>query len=88
MAGDSVTLEFTVALNSNGVTTNTDDVVFTFSNFNGDQPVTISSFEIADRDLPHNFVYTIEKVNPSHAGVYTTRAPSTLLLCLDVTLYY
>ena len=90
VAGDSVTLEFAVALNSDGVARNTDDVIFTFTDFNGNQPTMLSSFISFNENLPHNFVYTVEKVNGSHAGVYRASAPSTYstIMCLAVDLPY
>ena len=76
MAGESVTLEFAVALTSNGVTSNNDRVNFTFTNSNGVLTVTRMNFQTSNPDYPQNFVYTIERVNRSHAGVYKAEAPS------------
>ena len=69
-----MTLEFTVAMNSNGVTWDRDDVKFLFSNFDENDPLVISKFQATNPNYPHSFVYTIERVNRSHAGVYIARA--------------
>ena len=74
--GESVTLEFAVALTSNGVTSNNDRVNFTFTNSNGVLTVTHLNFQTSNQDYPQNFVYTIERVNRSHVGVYTAEAAS------------
>lgn len=84
-AGESVTLEFTVALTSNGVTSNNDQVNFTFTNSNGVLTVTNLNFQTSNPDYPQNFLYTIERVNRSHAGVYTAEAPS-MCVCKNLVL--
>ena len=76
-AGDSVTLEFSAAVDSNGLTWNRDRVNFTFTNQNGGEfSINNSDFRVADQNYPHNFIYTIERVNRAHAGMYTAAASS------------
>ena len=71
-AGDSVTLEFSAAVDSNGLTWNRDGVTFTFNNTRGEE--SLVNFQATDQNFPHNFVYVIEKVNRTHAGMYTATA--------------
>ena len=74
IAGESVTLEFTVALNSNGVTSNNNEVSFTFVNLNGVPEIV--NFHTSNPVYPQNYVYIVERVNQTHAGVYAAQAPS------------
>lgn len=81
-SGESVTLEFAVALTSNGVTSDNNRVNFTFTNSNGVPTVTHLNFQVSNPNYPQNFVYTIERVNQSHAGVYTAEAASKCVYTL------
>ena len=76
-AGDSVTLEFSVAVDSNGLTWSRDRVNFTFNSTRGEESVV--SFTAADENFPHNFIYVIEKADRSHAGEYTAMASSMIV---------
>ena len=75
-AGESVTLEFSAAVDSNGLTWSREDVNFTFTDLSGVVTSVNSTFLIADQNFPHNFFYMIERVNRSHDGVYTATASS------------
>ena len=76
-AGESVTLKFSAAVNSNGLTWSRDEVNFTFtSSVSGEETMINTNFQIADRNFPHTFVYVIERVGREHAGVYTAAASS------------
>ena len=73
-AGESVTLEFSVAVDSNGLTWSRDQVTFTFNSAIGEE--SLINFIAANENFPHNFTYVIERANRSHAGVYTAIASS------------
>lgn len=73
-AGESVTLGFSVAVNSNGLTWGTDRVNFKFNSIRGEESSV--NFTVIDQNFPHNFIYVIERVDRSHAGVYTVTASS------------
>ena len=84
IAGDVVTLEFVVAVNSDGVTWDRNSVAFTFSvdDSSEEQTLNDSFFQVHDSNYPHSFRYTIENVNRTHAGIYRATAASKLKLIL------
>ena len=69
-----MTLEFSVAVDSNGLIWSTDRVNFKFNSIHGEE--SLVHFTVADQNFPHNFIYVIERVDRSHAGVYTAAASS------------
>ena len=78
-------LEFSVAVDSNGLIWNRDRVNFTFNSTLGEESVV--DFTVADDNFPHNFIYVIESVNRSHAGFYTASASSMYTTSFTSHLY-
>jgi hypothetical protein len=73
-AGESVALEFSVAVDSNGLIWSRDRLSFIFNSTLGEESVV--DFTVADENFPHRFIYVIERANRSHSGVYTATASS------------
>ena len=80
IAGDTVVLEFAVAVNSNGVTWDRNSVTFTFTDETSSEELILdgSFFRAYDLNYPHNFRSIIEPVNRTHAGIYRAKATSKL----------
>ena len=74
--GESATLIFLIATDSDGATWNNMDVKFYFTDKSGEQYPIISGFRISRPDFPQSYIYTIPIVDLSDAGVYTASAPS------------
>ena len=74
--GESTTFVFLIATNSDGATWNNRAVTFSFTNRSGVVYSINSNFRNSNPDFPQFFVYTIPKVELSHAGIYTASAPS------------
>ena len=85
MAGESVVLELSVAVDSNGLIWSRDRVNFTFNSTLGEESVV--NFTVADENFPHRFIYVTESVNRSHAGVYTASASSMYTTSFTSHLY-
>lgn len=75
-AGESVTLIFIVATDSDGTSWNNEGVTFTFTNRSGVESSVIPDFRDSNPNFPQYYIYTIQSVDLSHAGVYTASAPS------------
>ena len=85
--GDSVTLIFQIAVDSDGATWTNNGVSFSFTNrFSEIQTSLDSSFTNSRVDFPHYFVYTIKRVGLSNAGLYQASAPSKYLTQLYTTI--
>ena len=78
-------LEFSVAVDSNGLIWSRNRVNFTFNSTLGKESVV--NFTVADENFPHRFIYMIESVNRSHAGVYTASASSMYMTSFTSHLY-
>ena len=74
--GEPVTLVFLIATDSDGATWNNRAVTFLFTNRSGVEYSVNFNFQNSNPDFPQYFLYTIPKVELSHAGVYTAFAPS------------
>ena len=73
----SVTLEFKVAVDSDGNSWNTEDVYFTFLPFLADDELTgFVEFTVCDPAFPQNYCYTIQSVDRSQEGFYIATATS------------
>ena len=73
----SVTLEFKVAVDSDGNSWNTEDVYFTFLPFLADDELTgFVEFAVCDPAFPQNYCYTIQSVDRSQEGFYIATATS------------
>ena len=74
--GESATLIFLIATDSDGATWNNEAVMFSFTNRSGVEYSINSNFQDSDPDFPQYFIYTISKAEVSNAGIYTASAPS------------
>ena len=77
--GEPATLVFLIAADSDGATWNNRAVRFSFTNRSGVQYSINSNVQNSNPDFPQYFVYTVPKVQISHAGIYTAFAPSMSL---------
>ena len=73
--GDSVTLTFLAAVDSDGSSWNNKIVTFSFTNRKGVAFPLQSNFEDSNPQFPQHFEYIIPRVDISHAGTYTASAP-------------
>ena len=73
---NSVTMEFNVAVDSNGHTWK--DPHFVFTSPLTDLPRELN-FTACSPDFPQHYCHTIESVDRTHEGVYTATAASMLL---------
>lgn len=71
--GNPVTLEFKVAVDSNGNIWTTEGIVFHFTPALFDRESAVLSFSFA---YPQNYIYSIEHVDRSQEGLYTVTATS------------
>ena len=74
--GESATLIFLIATDSDGATWNNEAVTFSFTNRSGVEYFINSNFQDSTPDFPQFYMYTIPRVELSHAGIYTASAPS------------
>ena len=68
----SVTLEFKIAIDSDGNSWNTENINFRFSGFIDDEYSV--PFSVCNSEFPQNYCYTIKSVNRMHDGVYIVSA--------------
>ena len=74
--GESTTLIFLVATDSDGTTWNNDAVTFSFTNRSGVDFIINPNFQDSNPDFPQYYMYTISRVELSHAGRYTASLSS------------
>ena len=74
--GESATLAFLIARDSNGAVWSNDGTMFSFTNRSGVEYSLESSFQNSIPDFPQYFIYTIPSVRLSDAGIYTALVPS------------
>ena len=73
----SVTIEFKVAVDSNGNSWDTDNVNFTFLPVARDSEFGLDEFfTVCDSDFPQNYCYNIDSVDRSQEGLYIASATS------------
>lgn len=71
--GNPVTLEFKVAVDSNGNSWNTEETNFEFTPAVFDRMSSIP-FSVRSSAYPQNYIYSIERVDRSQEGLYTVTA--------------
>ena len=72
--GDPARLEFQVAVDSNGNTWDSDNILFFFSNdIDNDRNGNQVSFVVDSALFPQNYVRNFESVTRADAGVYTAQ---------------
>lgn len=81
---DPTRLEFRVAIQSNGNSWDTEDIIFLFAS---SEPQTRDRddqvfFTVANDEFPQNYVYSIEEVDRSQDGLYTAQASCTYV-CIE-----
>ena len=74
--GESATLIFVIATDSDGAMWNNRNVRFYFTDRSGEQYPITSGFRDSMPDFPQHYIYTIPIVDLSDAGVYTVSTPS------------
>ena len=75
--GNPVTLEFKVAVDSNGNSWNTDGIDFDFTSaFLDRESAVLFLFTVHSSAYPQNYIYSTEHVDRSQEGTYTVTASS------------
>ena len=70
-----VTMEFKIAVDSDGNTWDTANIYFTFSSAVLDEEYPLS-FSVRNSEFPQNYIYSIERVDRTQEGLYTATAAS------------
>lgn len=73
---DPTRLEFRIAIQSNGNSWDTEDIIFLFTS-SGSRTADRNAqvfFTVANDEFPQNYVYSIEEVDRSQDGLYTAQA--------------
>ena len=73
----SVTLEFQIAVNSDGNTWDNEDVYFSF--ISGVDAEVSVPFSVRGPEFPQNYIYSIQQVDRSQEGQYFAFAPRTYM---------